>query len=84
MTLNKLIFLVLYLLILLHIIFLGWGNVYLSGDGLIIFNIKVEQIEHVAVPENWTANVTFGGLNQETLFITAMDFIYTLEMVVHW
>ena len=59
------------------------GNVYLTGDGVTIFNTKGEQIEHIAVPENWTGNVTFGGLNQKTLFITAMDSVYTLEMVVH-
>lgn len=59
------------------------GNVYLTGKGVTVFNKKGEQIEHIAVPEDWTANVTFGGLNQKTLFITAMDSVYTLEMAVH-
>jgi len=59
------------------------GNVYLTGDGVTIFNSKGEQIEHIAVPEKWTANVTFGGPNQKILFITAMDSVYTLEMAVN-
>ena len=59
------------------------GNVYLTGDGVTVFNSKGEKIEHIAVPENWTANVTFAGPNQNILFITAMDSVYTLEMAVH-
>lgn len=58
------------------------GNVYLTGDGVTVFNSKGEQINHIPVPENWTANVTFGGPNQDILFITAMDSIYTLAMNV--
>ena len=59
------------------------GNVYLTGDGVTVFNSKGEQINHIPVPENWTANVTFGGPNQDILFITAMDSIYTLAMNVN-
>lgn len=59
------------------------GNVYLTGKGVTVFNKKGEQIDHIAVPEDWTANVTFGGLNQKTLFITAMDSVYIIEMAVH-
>tara|TARA_R110002167_G_scaffold51470_11_gene148929 strand:+ start:1554 stop:2456 length:903 start_codon:yes stop_codon:yes gene_type:complete len=59
------------------------GNVYLTGDGVTVFNNKGEQIEHIAIDEKWTANVTFGGPDQATLFITAMDAAYTLEMAVH-
>ncbi|OWW25253.1 gluconolactonase [Zobellia sp. OII3] len=58
------------------------GNVYLTGKGVTVFNSKGEQIEHIDVPESWTANVTFGGAEQKTLFITAMDSVYTLEMTV--
>ncbi|WP_166384274.1 MULTISPECIES: SMP-30/gluconolactonase/LRE family protein [unclassified Polaribacter] len=58
------------------------GNVYLAGDGITVFNSEGKKIEHIAVPEGWTANVTFGGKNQKTLFITAMDAVYTLEMNV--
>lgn len=59
------------------------GNVYLTGDGVTVLNSKGEQIHHIAVPEKWTANVTFGGPQQNILFITAMDSVYTLEMAVH-
>ncbi|MFX0558175.1 SMP-30/gluconolactonase/LRE family protein [Maribacter sp. CXY002] len=59
------------------------GNVYLTGDGVTVFNKKGKQIEHIKVPEKWTANVTFGGARQDILFITAMDAVYTLQMAVN-
>lgn len=59
------------------------GNVYLTGDGVTVFNSKGEKIEHIPVAEQWTANVTFGGVKQNILFITAMGSVYTLEMNVH-
>lgn len=58
------------------------GNIYLTGDGVTVFDKSGMQIKHIAVPEKWTANVTFGGLKQNILFITAMDSVYTLEMNV--
>ena len=59
------------------------GNVYLTGDGVTVFDKNGKQIHHIEVPEKWTANVTFGGPDQKTLFITAMDSVYTLAMNVH-
>lgn len=59
------------------------GNVYLTGDGVTVFDRSGKQIHHIPVPEKWTANVTFGGADQKTLFITAMDSVYTLAMNVH-
>ena len=58
------------------------GNLYLTGKGVTVFNKNGEQIHHISVPENWTANVTFGGENFSTLFITASKSIYTLKMNV--
>ncbi len=58
------------------------GNLYLTGQGVTVFNSKGELIEQIEVPERWTANVTFGGPEQRTLFITAMGSVYTLEMNV--
>ena len=58
------------------------GNVYLTGDGVTVFNKKGEKIQHIPINQNWTANVTFGGENQRKLFITAMNSVYTLEMNV--
>lgn len=59
------------------------GNVYLTGDGVSVFDRYGKQIQHIAVPEKWTANITFAGADQKTLFITAMDSVYTLEMEVN-
>lgn len=58
------------------------GNVYLTGDGVLVFNPAGEQIEHIKVPQRWTANVTFGGKDRKTLFITAGPAVYTLQMNV--
>ncbi|WP_423998450.1 SMP-30/gluconolactonase/LRE family protein [Maribacter sp. IgM3_T14_3] len=59
------------------------GNVYLTGAGVTIFNSQGEQLKNIPINENWTANVTFGGENQDVLFITAMGSVYTLQMNVH-
>lgn len=56
------------------------GNLYLTGDGVTVFNQKGEKIAHIPVPAKWTANVTFAALDRKTLFITAMDAVYTLQM----
>ncbi|MFK5974534.1 MAG: SMP-30/gluconolactonase/LRE family protein [Flavobacteriaceae bacterium] len=58
------------------------GNVYLTGDGVSVFNKNGEQLLHIAVPEKWTANLTFGGADRSTLFITASKGVYTLKMNV--
>lgn len=56
------------------------GNVYLTGHGVTIFDHKGAKIEHIDVPEAWTGNVTFGGTDRRTLFITASRGAYTLKM----
>ena len=56
------------------------GNVYLTGDGVTVFDKNGEKIAHIPVPAKWTANVVFGALDRKTLFITAMDAVYTLQM----
>lgn len=58
------------------------GNIYLTGKGVTVFDPNGKQIEHIDIPENWTANVCFGGKNLKTLFITASESIYGLEMRV--
>ena len=58
------------------------GNLYITGNGVTVFNSQGEQIHHIDVPEKWTANVTFGGENFSTLFITASKSVYTLKMNV--
>lgn len=59
------------------------GNLFLTGNGVTVFNENGVQIEHIPVPENWTANVTFGGFDQELLFITASNSLFTLKMKVN-
>lgn len=56
------------------------GNVYLTGKGVTIFDKSGLQIAHIPIDQEWTANVTFGGKNQRTLFITAMNSLYTMKM----
>ena len=58
------------------------GNLYLTGKGVIVFDKDGKKLGEIPIPEGWTANVTFGGKNMKTLFITAMDSLYSLEMAV--
>ena len=58
------------------------GNLYLTGKGVSIFNKKGKKVGHIEINENWTSNVTFGGEDMRTLFITAMQSVYTLDMKV--
>ena len=57
------------------------GNLYLTGDGVRVFDSHGRQIDHIAVPdEKWTANVAFGGADRQTLFITASTGLYGIRM----
>lgn len=58
------------------------GNLYLTGQGVTVFDKTGKQIEKIAVPEDWTANVCFGGKDGRTLFITASKSLYGLRMRV--
>ncbi|GHT63534.1 gluconolactonase [Bacteroidia bacterium] len=58
------------------------GNIYLTGKGVTVFNAAGEQIEHIPVEANWTANVCFGGKDRKILFITASENLYALRMNV--
>ncbi len=58
------------------------GNVYLTGQGVTVFDKSGKQIEQIPVPGGWTANVTFGGKDRKLLFITASMGIYGLKMKV--
>jgi gluconolactonase len=58
------------------------GNLYLTGRGVTVFNAQGEKIEHIAIDEGWTANVCFGGPDRHTLFITALDSLYAIQMRV--
>lgn len=58
------------------------GNLYLAGFGVTVCNNKGIKIAHIDIPEEWTANVCFGGKNKNILFMTASKAIYTLQMNV--
>lgn len=58
------------------------GNVYLTGQGVTVFNPEGEKIEQIDIPERWTANVCFGGKDRNKLFITASEAVYLLDMQV--
>jgi gluconolactonase len=58
------------------------GNVYLTGNGVTVFDKTGKQIEHIVVPEGWTTNVDFGGKDRDLLFITAGGSVYGLKMRV--
>ena len=55
------------------------GNIYLTGKGVTIFNRNGIQIGNIAVPEEWTANVCFGGNDMKSLFITASKSLYRIH-----
>jgi len=58
------------------------GNIYLTGKGVSVFDASGKKIEQIDVPEEWTANVCFGGQDRQLLFITASKSIYGLRMQV--
>ena len=55
------------------------GNLYLTGKGITVFNKSGKQLGNIAVPENWTANVCFGGKERKSLYITASKGIYRIR-----
>jgi gluconolactonase len=56
------------------------GNVYLTGRGVTVFDKTGKKIQQIDVPEGWTANVCFGGKDNDTLFITASKGLYAVKM----
>ena len=57
------------------------GNVYLTGEDVTIYSPAGEAVGSIAVPEA-PANLTFGGSEGTTLFITARTSLYAVEMTV--
>lgn len=58
------------------------GNIYLAGKGITVFNKSGKQIAHIPIDKGWTANVCFGGKKRDTLFITAGEAVFSLQMNV--
>jgi gluconolactonase len=56
------------------------GNLYLTGDGVSVFDGTGRQIERIPVAdEPWTANICFGGKDRQMLFITASRGLYGVQ-----
>jgi len=62
------------------------GNLYLCAtgvtNGVSVFDPSGKQIDHIDVPEKWSANVSFGGSDRRTLFITASESLYSIRLRV--
>jgi len=56
------------------------GNLFITGRGVFVFDKEGRQAGHINVPEPWTANVSFGGPDHRTLFITASKGLYSIRM----
>jgi sugar lactone lactonase YvrE len=42
------------------------GNLYLTGKGVHVFDKTGKEIQVFEIPEDWTANVSFGGADHRT------------------
>ena len=58
------------------------GNIYLTGNGVTVYNSEGKKIEQIVLPSRGTTNMCFGGKNKNLLFITATESVYTLQMQV--
>jgi gluconolactonase len=58
------------------------GNLYLTGQGVSVFDTNGKKVGQIDVPEPWTANVCFGGRDHQTLFITASKGLYAIRLRV--
>ncbi len=55
------------------------NNVYICENGILVYNSSGELFETIKVPEQPT-NVTFGGPDSQTLYITTRTSLYSLSM----
>jgi len=53
-----------------------------TTNGVSIFDPAGKMIDHIDVPEKWSANVCFGGQDRRTLFITASTSLYSIRLNV--
>jgi gluconolactonase len=58
------------------------GNIYLTGNGVTVYDASGKRIGHIEIKEPWTSNVCFGGKNHDILFITASKAVYLMPMKV--
>jgi gluconolactonase len=58
------------------------GNLYLTGRGITVYDPSGKKIDHIDVPEGWTANLCFSGPDRRTLFITASKSFYSIRLLI--
>ncbi len=58
------------------------GNIYITGNGVTVYNSSGDKIDYINVPEKWTANLCFGGKHKDMLFITASKSLYKIQTLV--
>ena len=57
------------------------GNIYLTSDAVKVYRPDGSFLQEISVPKR-PSNVCFGGKHQRTLFITARQSVYSIEMKV--
>ncbi len=57
------------------------GNIYLTNDVVVVYSKAGEKIQEIRIPEP-PSNVTFGGTDDKTLFVTARTSLYSVAMKV--
>lgn len=55
------------------------GNVYLTTSVVAVYDKEGKKIEEITIPER-PANITFGGPDRKTLFVTARTSLYSIKM----
>jgi gluconolactonase len=55
------------------------GNIYITEQKVLIFDSEGKEIGQIEIPEK-PSNVTFGGADNKTLFITARTSLYSIKM----
>ena len=58
------------------------GNIYMTGNGVTVYDADGKLIVKIPTPESWTTNVCFGGKDRHLLFITTETSIFGLKMKV--
>jgi gluconolactonase len=56
------------------------GNLYLTGKGVTVFDKTGELLGSIPTGKKWTANVCLGGSAGNTLFVTALDSVFVIEL----
>jgi len=59
------------------------GNLYCTGRGVGVYDPTGKKIAQIDTPNGHSANVCFGGVNRDILFIAATESVYMLKMKVH-